>query len=111
MSFNTAATAKIALFSGRGAKLVKQPTVKEFPGENKDPTTYVLTEGNIIGVTTPQHMQAHQLPLEAFLKKVIEEARAHGDSIFPKYGEGGDIGGFHADPQTSSSSSTNTAKS
>lgn len=73
---------------------LKQPEIKEFPGENKDPTVYTIVEGNMIGNTTPQHMQAHAMPLEFYLRKVIEEARKYGDSIFHKYGEGGEIGWF-----------------
>ena len=30
--------------------------VKQFPGENKDPTQFTIVEGSMIGATTPQHM-------------------------------------------------------
>jgi len=39
-------------------------------------------------------MLAHNLPLDIFLKKTVEEARAYGDSIFSKYEEGREIGWF-----------------
>lgn len=68
--------------------------VKEFPGENKDPTVFSISEGNVIGCTTAPHMAAHALPLDAFLRQVTAQAKAYGDSIFPKYQEGGEIGWF-----------------
>ena len=48
----------------------------------------------MIRVTTPEHMKAHAIPLDVFLKQAMQEARAYGDSIFHKYQEGGEIGWF-----------------
>lgn len=69
-------------------------TVKEFLGENKDPTVYVTNEGPVIGVTTTEHMKVADIPLEQYLRQVVEEARKFGDSIFHKYEEGGELGWF-----------------
>ena len=47
---------------------------------------YVVNEGNgIIGCTTPEHMKAHQIPLEQYLRQIVEEAHKFGDSIIDKY--------------------------
>ena len=78
----------------------KQPSIREFPGQHSDkpvpgdPTVYVLAQGHIIGVTTPEHMKAHDMPLDEYLGKVVEEARKYADSIYHKYEEGGEIGWF-----------------
>ena len=74
--------------------MAKQPYVKAFPGENKDPTTFVITENNTIGVTTPLHMKAHDMSLEEYLRKVVAEAKQYAESIFHKYEEGGELGWF-----------------
>lgn len=76
----------------------KQPDVKEFyheDGTPNKPTVYVATDHKgIIQCTTNQHMQVADIPLEEYLKKIVQEARVYGDSIFPKYEEGGEIGWF-----------------
>lgn len=55
---------------------------------------FSVVEENVIGCTTPQHMAAHTLPLDVYLKQVVEEARKYSDSIFHKYQVGGEIGWF-----------------
>lgn len=75
----------------------KQPEVTEFPGEGNpagNPTVFNVVEGNVIGCTTTEHMKVQDIPLEQYLKQVVEEARSYGDSIFHKYEEGGEIGWF-----------------
>jgi hypothetical protein len=64
--------------------MAENPIVKEFLGK---PKTYVINEGNgVIGCTTTEHMKAHQVPLEEYLKQVVQEARKYGDSIIANYG-------------------------
>jgi len=56
--------------------------VKEFKGK---PDVFVVSEPGIIGVTTSEHMKVEQIPLDQYLKQVIEEGRKYGDSIVHKY--------------------------
>ena len=74
----------------------RQPDVKEFPGTGGpgNPTVFNVVEGNIIGCTTTEHMKVQDIPLDQYLRQVVEEARKYGDSIFHKYEEGGEIGWF-----------------
>ncbi len=72
----------------------EQSNVKEFPGENKDPTTFVVSVKDGVMVTTTEHMRAADIPLEQYLRQVVKEACEYGDSIFHKYEEGGEIGWF-----------------
>jgi hypothetical protein len=61
-----------------------EPTIKKFEG---NPTVYSINEGNgVIGCTTTEHMKAHDLPLEQYLRQVVEEARKFGDGIIDQYG-------------------------
>lgn len=78
------------LFWGVSVPKIDETTVKEFPGKNKDPTVYVTSEG----VTTTEHMKVADIPLDQYLRQVVEEARKFGDGIFHKYEEGGEIGWF-----------------
>jgi hypothetical protein len=74
----------------------EQPSVKECKGDGTpgSPTVFVATEGHTIMCTTPEHMAAEQIPLEQYLRQVVDQARAFGDSIFRKYEDGGEIGWF-----------------
>lgn len=75
----------------------KEPNVKEFQGSGTEgnPTVFVVNEGKgIIGCTTTEHMKVQDIPLEQYLKQIIQEARIFGDQIFPKYEQGGEIGWF-----------------
>ena len=74
----------------------RQPDVKEFPGTGGpgNPTVFNVVEGNVIGCTTTEHMKVQDIPLDQYLRQVVEEARKYGDSIFHKYEEGGEIGWF-----------------
>ena len=66
----------------------RQPDIKEFPGEGGgpgNPTVFTVAEGNIFGCTTTEHMKVQDIPLDQYLRQVVEEARKYGDSIFHKY--------------------------
>jgi len=71
--------------------------VKEFPGEGTpgNPTVFNIDEGKgIMGCTTTEHMKVQDIPLEEYLKQIVQEARVFGDGIFDKYGEGKERGWF-----------------
>lgn len=76
----------------------ERPTVKGCPGNDtpNDPTVFVVSGGNqpVIGVTTTEHMRVADIPLEEYLKKVVQEARVFGDKLFGDYGEGKKNGWF-----------------
>lgn len=60
----------------------EQPDVKEFLGT---PTVFVASKGNVIEVTTPEHMRSKNKPLIQILKEICEEARKYANEIYSKF--------------------------
>jgi len=56
--------------------------VKEFKGE---PTVYVGNKGNVIGVTTDEHLRNKNKPLIQILKEICEAAREYANQIYSKF--------------------------
>jgi len=56
--------------------------VKEFSGKQ---TVFVVSEGNIVGVTTSEHLKNENKPLKQILKEVCLEARKYANQIFHKF--------------------------
>jgi len=55
---------------------------KEFKGK---PTVFVSSHGNVIEVTTNEHMRNADRPLEAILKEICQQAEEYAKKIFHDY--------------------------
>jgi len=56
--------------------------VKKFKGK---PTVFVASQGNIIEVTTEEHMRNANRPLESILREICQQAEEYAKSILHNY--------------------------
>jgi hypothetical protein len=55
---------------------------KEFKG---NPTVFVSSHGNVVEVTTDEHMRNANRPLESILREICQQVEEYAKSILPNY--------------------------